>query len=177
MHFSMWFQWLLSNLLPEPVFVNLLKSTGIDSLPGGIGSSKVIPGLSIPSLAESLPRNRFLGSVSVYKYGLWFPRKFRINCLAIVSIPAIFVSAKNVLHILLIFCWMFCAGTRVIQPLSMKKNLYTVHLSTIFHFSYIVWCYCIKWNILEMLSFLAHKFEFRSFTSWLCLPPIYSKLG
>jgi hypothetical protein len=37
----------------EPVFVNLLRSPETN-----------------PSLAESIPRNRFLGSLNVYKYGL-----------------------------------------------------------------------------------------------------------
>jgi hypothetical protein len=31
--------------IPEPVFLNLLRSPGIDSQPGGIESSKPIPGL------------------------------------------------------------------------------------------------------------------------------------
>ncbi len=37
----------------EPVFVDLLRSPGIDSQPGGID-----------------PRNRFLGYINVYGYGL-----------------------------------------------------------------------------------------------------------
>jgi len=40
-------------LCSEPVFVNLLRSPGIDSQPGGF-----------------IPRNRFLDSCNVYKYGL-----------------------------------------------------------------------------------------------------------
>jgi hypothetical protein len=42
---------------PEPEFVNILRSPGIDSK-------------SIPSLAESIHWNRFQGSLNVYKYGL-----------------------------------------------------------------------------------------------------------
>ncbi len=38
----------------EPVFVNLLRRPWIDSQPGGID-----------------PRNRFLGSITVYEYGQW----------------------------------------------------------------------------------------------------------
>jgi hypothetical protein len=38
---------------PKPVFVNFLRSPGIDS-----------------QHAESIPRNRYLGSINVYKYGL-----------------------------------------------------------------------------------------------------------
>jgi hypothetical protein len=56
----------------EPVLVNLLRSPGIDSQPGPVRQ----PYLSCRStmtkqLAEWIPRNRFLGSVNVYKYGLW----------------------------------------------------------------------------------------------------------
>jgi hypothetical protein len=52
---------------PETVFVNLLRSSGIDNTEGQ-------PYLSYrPSrlnrLAESIPRTRFLGSINVYKYG------------------------------------------------------------------------------------------------------------
>jgi hypothetical protein len=34
-----------SKLIPEPVFVNPLRSPGIDSQPGGVDSSESIPGL------------------------------------------------------------------------------------------------------------------------------------
>jgi hypothetical protein len=56
----------------EPVFVNLFSSARIDSQPGG---SVRQPYLSyrparLHRLAESMPRNRFLGSINVYKYGL-----------------------------------------------------------------------------------------------------------
>jgi hypothetical protein len=43
-----------THLSTKPVFADLLRSPGIDS----------------PSLAESIPRNRFLGSINVYSYGL-----------------------------------------------------------------------------------------------------------
>jgi hypothetical protein len=43
-----------TELLLEPVFVNLLRSPGIDSQPGRIDSS-----------------NRFMGYMNVYKYELW----------------------------------------------------------------------------------------------------------
>ncbi len=56
----------------EPVFVNLLRSSGIDSQPGGPVQQ---PFLSyrparVRRLAKSIPRNRFLGFITVYKYGL-----------------------------------------------------------------------------------------------------------
>jgi hypothetical protein len=59
--------------LPEPVFVNLLRSPGIDSQDGGPLRQLYL--LYRPDrlhrLAESIPRNRCLGSLNVYKYGLW----------------------------------------------------------------------------------------------------------
>jgi hypothetical protein len=70
---------------PDPVSVNLFRSPGIDSQPGGPIRQ---PYLSywparLHRLAESIPRNWFLGSLNVYKYGLskgmcvcvcgWFP--------------------------------------------------------------------------------------------------------
>ncbi len=57
----------------EPVFVNLLRSPGIDSLPGGPVRqpySSYWPG-RLHRLAESISRNRILGSINVYKHGLW----------------------------------------------------------------------------------------------------------
>ncbi len=60
----------------EPVFVNLLRSPGIDSKPGGPIRQPFLSYPVVPScqathrLAESIPQNRFLGSISVYKYGL-----------------------------------------------------------------------------------------------------------
>jgi hypothetical protein len=61
---------------PEPVFVNCLGSPGIDSQPGGpvrqpYGSYRPA---RLQMLAKSNPRNRFLGSIIVYKYGLWLNR-------------------------------------------------------------------------------------------------------
>ncbi len=46
---------ILPKLYPESVLVNLLRSPGIDSQPSGI---------------NFFHRNRFLGSLNVYKYGL-----------------------------------------------------------------------------------------------------------
>jgi hypothetical protein len=56
----------------ELVFVDLLRSPKIDSQPGGTVRQ---PYLSfrpdrLHRLAKSNPRNRFLGSINVYKYGL-----------------------------------------------------------------------------------------------------------
>jgi hypothetical protein len=57
---------------PEPVFVNLLGSPGIDSQPGGPVRQPYL--LYLPAmlhrLAESNPRNRFLVSLNFYKYAL-----------------------------------------------------------------------------------------------------------
>ncbi len=55
----------------EFVFVNLLRSPGFDSQPGGPVRQ---PCLScrparLHWLAELIPQNRFLGSIKVYKYG------------------------------------------------------------------------------------------------------------
>ncbi len=59
----------------EPVFVGLWRRPGIDSLPGG---PVRLPYFSYRSarlhcLAKSVPQNRFLGSMNVYKYGLRSP--------------------------------------------------------------------------------------------------------
>jgi hypothetical protein len=63
-----------NNMCPqaELVFVDLLRSPGIDSQPGGTVRQ---PYLSyrpdrLHRLAKSIPRNRSLGSINVYKYGL-----------------------------------------------------------------------------------------------------------
>ncbi len=57
----------------EPVSVDLLRSPGIDSQPGRPVRQ---PFLSyrparLHRMAESIPRNLFLGSINGYKYGLW----------------------------------------------------------------------------------------------------------
>ena len=63
-------------LIWEPVFVNLLRSTGIDSrsLAGRHDNPILSTGLPnrLHKLAESIPWNRFLGSLNVYKFGLCF---------------------------------------------------------------------------------------------------------
>ncbi len=62
-----------ASLSPEPVFVNLLRSPGIDSQPGGWVQQPYwsYPAARLYRQAESITRNRFLGSKNVYKYGLW----------------------------------------------------------------------------------------------------------
>jgi hypothetical protein len=57
---------------PEPVFVDLLRSPGINSEAGGLVRRPYLSyrPAGLQRLAESIPRNRFLGSVNVYKYGL-----------------------------------------------------------------------------------------------------------
>ncbi len=56
----------------EPVFVNLIRSPEIDSRPCGPVQQPYLTyrPAGLHRLAESLPRNRFLGSINVYKYGL-----------------------------------------------------------------------------------------------------------
>jgi hypothetical protein len=60
-------------ILAEPVFVDHLRSPGIDSHPGGpVRQPYFSYRLAEPHrLAESISRNRFLGSINDYKYGLW----------------------------------------------------------------------------------------------------------
>jgi hypothetical protein len=57
----------------EPVFVDLLRRPGIDSQPGGPvrnPSCRTGPPGYI-GWRNRFPRNRFLGSINVYKSGLW----------------------------------------------------------------------------------------------------------
>jgi hypothetical protein len=58
--------------LSEPVFVNLLRSPGIDSQPGGPVRQPYFSyrPTMLQRQVESNPRNRFLVSLNVYKYGL-----------------------------------------------------------------------------------------------------------
>ncbi len=60
------------SLWKEPVFVNVLRSPGIDSLPGSPVRQPILSyrPARLHRLAESIPRYRFQGSISVYKYGL-----------------------------------------------------------------------------------------------------------
>ncbi len=60
------------HLCTEPVFVNHLRSPRIDSQPGGPVQLTYLsyrPAM-LHRLSESNPRNRFLVSLNVYKYGL-----------------------------------------------------------------------------------------------------------
>ena len=62
----------LEPFTPEPVFVNLLRSSGIDSQSGGPVRQPYFsyrPAMLQRQL-ESNPRNRFLVSLNFYKYGL-----------------------------------------------------------------------------------------------------------
>ncbi len=56
----------------ESVFVNPLRSPGIDSQPGGPVRQPYLSyrPATLHRLAESIPRHRFLVSLNVYKYGL-----------------------------------------------------------------------------------------------------------
>jgi hypothetical protein len=57
----------------EPVFVNLSRSLGIYSRPGGPvrQPSLTYPPARLSRLAKLMPWNRFLGALNVNKYGLW----------------------------------------------------------------------------------------------------------
>ncbi len=57
----------------EAVFVNLLRSPGNDSQPGRPVRQPYVSYRPawLHRLAELIPRNRFLGSLNVYKYRLW----------------------------------------------------------------------------------------------------------
>jgi hypothetical protein len=59
---------------PEPEFVNHLRSRGIESQPGGPVRQPYLTyrPARLQRLAESIPWNQFLGSLNVYKFGLWF---------------------------------------------------------------------------------------------------------
>ncbi len=64
----------LRDYCTESVFVDLLRSPGIDSQPGGPVWQPCLTyrPARLHRLTESIPRNRFLGSINVYKYGLRF---------------------------------------------------------------------------------------------------------
>ncbi len=57
----------------EPVFVDLLRSPGIDFQPGGSVWQLYLsyPLARIHRLAELIPRTQFLGPINVHKHGLW----------------------------------------------------------------------------------------------------------
>ncbi len=56
----------------EPVFADLLRRPGIDFQPGGTVRQPYFSyrPVRLHRLAKSIPRNRFLGSINIYKYGL-----------------------------------------------------------------------------------------------------------
>jgi hypothetical protein len=54
----------------EPVFADLLSRPGIDFQPRQPYFS--YRPVRLHRLAKSIPRNRFLGSINVYKYGHWY---------------------------------------------------------------------------------------------------------
>jgi hypothetical protein len=56
----------------EPLFVNILRSPEIDSQPVGPVRQAYLSDrpARLRGLAEAIPRNQFLGSINVYKYGL-----------------------------------------------------------------------------------------------------------
>jgi hypothetical protein len=71
---TLWYSIFTFYFVAEPVFVSLLRNPGSDSQPGG---SVQQPYLSyqparLHRLVESISRNRFLGFINVYKYGLYW---------------------------------------------------------------------------------------------------------
>ncbi len=57
--------------MPELLYVNIFRSPGIDSQPGGpVRQPYLMYRPDRYRLAESIPWNRFLGSLNVYKYRL-----------------------------------------------------------------------------------------------------------
>jgi hypothetical protein len=73
-------------VISGPVFVNVVGSPGIDSacecsLAGQYDDPICRTGLpALQRLAESIPWNLFLGSLNVYKFGLWKQEKTRWPC-------------------------------------------------------------------------------------------------
>jgi hypothetical protein len=63
--------WLL--LVPEPKFVSLFRSPGVDSQPGGPVRQPYLTyrPARLHNLAESFPCNRFLGSCKRLQFGTW----------------------------------------------------------------------------------------------------------
>ncbi len=61
-----------SVLKAEPVFADPLRRPGINFQPGGPVRHPYFSyrPVRLHRLAKSIPRNRFLGSINVYKYGL-----------------------------------------------------------------------------------------------------------
>jgi hypothetical protein len=59
-------------LCTEPIFADLLRRPGIDFQPGGPVRHPYFSyrPVRLHRLAKSIPRNRFLGSINIYKYGL-----------------------------------------------------------------------------------------------------------
>ncbi len=75
------------NRCAEPIFVNLLRSTEIESQPGGPVRQPYLSFEPVrPQATESIPRNRFLGSINVYKYGRWTVTAAVSSC-GILKIP------------------------------------------------------------------------------------------
>jgi hypothetical protein len=63
----------------EPEFVNLLRIPGIDSQPGGPVRQHYLTyrPARLHRLAKLISWNRFLGSLDVYKFGLWFCDRYK----------------------------------------------------------------------------------------------------
>ncbi len=70
----------------EPVFIDPLRSPEIDSQPGGRQPYMLYWPARQHRLAASIPRNRFLGSINIYKYGL---------CAHTPSVPHLFQNTKQ----------------------------------------------------------------------------------
>ena len=66
----------------EPVFVNLLRSPGIDSQPGRLVRQHFLTyrHARLHRLADSIPWNRFMGSLNVYKFGIRMLLDYAAKC-------------------------------------------------------------------------------------------------
>ncbi len=95
---------MLTSSTPEPVFVEPLRSPEIDSRPGGPVRQPYV--LYRPArqhrLTASIPGNRFLGSINVYKYGLWPKIMFALAAVMLlyVVVSMRIVSLSTCLHFL-----------------------------------------------------------------------------
>ncbi len=69
---ALWVMNWSSLVAPEPEFVNLLRSPGINSQPGGpvLQPYLTYRPARLQKLAKSIPWNQFPGSLDCYKFGL-----------------------------------------------------------------------------------------------------------
>ncbi len=83
----------------EPVFVNFLRSPGIDSQPGGPAQQTLFAGPAARR-QHTVGRNRFLGFINVYKYGLRYKSNFIFVNFLTVNYMELFVFSFVVLEMI-----------------------------------------------------------------------------